>query len=84
MNVWMFASSMFDELASRFHKLEGSSIRVEALALYVERFKMALIDFTKMERATGRLRNYWRWSVPVRFRAARTGGRGVQPRAGRG
>jgi len=36
-----------DELASRFHKLEGSSIRVEALALYVERFKMALIDFTK-------------------------------------
>lgn len=34
-----------DELASRFHKLEGSSIRTEALALYVERFKMALADF---------------------------------------
>ncbi len=36
-----------DELASRFHKLEGSSIRVEALALYVERFKMALTDYLK-------------------------------------
>ncbi|AKS43088.1 hypothetical protein [Wenzhouxiangella marina] len=34
-----------DQLASRFHKLEGSSIRVEALALYVERFKSALEDF---------------------------------------
>jgi len=34
-----------DELAARFHKLEGSSIRTEALALYVERFKMALADF---------------------------------------
>lgn len=40
-----------DELASRFHKLEGSSIRTEALALYVERFKMALADFiTWMDR----------------------------------
>lgn len=36
-----------DELASRFHKLEGSSIRSEALALYVERFKMALADFVR-------------------------------------
>jgi hypothetical protein len=36
-----------DELASRFHKLEGSSIRSEALALYVERFKMALIDYQR-------------------------------------
>ncbi len=36
-----------DELASRFHKLEGSSIRVETLALYVERFKMALADFLR-------------------------------------
>lgn len=36
-----------DELASRFHKLEGSSIRDEALALYVERFKMALADFKR-------------------------------------
>jgi len=34
-----------DELASRFHKLDGSSIRSEALALYVERFKMALLDY---------------------------------------
>jgi len=36
-----------DGLASRFHKLEGSSIRSEALALYVERFKMALIDYAR-------------------------------------
>ena len=36
-----------DELASRFHTLEGSSIRVEALALYVDRFKMALEDYLK-------------------------------------
>lgn len=34
-----------DELASRFHKLEGSSIRPEELALYAERFRMALTDF---------------------------------------
>lgn len=34
-----------DELASRFHKLEGSSIRMEALSLYAERFRMALTDF---------------------------------------
>lgn len=42
-----------DELASRFHKLEGSSIRVEALALYVERFKMALADFLKWNERPG-------------------------------
>lgn len=36
-----------DDLASRFHKLEGSSIRSEALALYVERFKMALADYKR-------------------------------------
>jgi hypothetical protein len=36
-----------DELASRFHKLEGSSIRSEALALYVDRFKMALADYAR-------------------------------------
>jgi len=36
-----------DELASRFHKLEGSSIRSEALALYVDRFKMALADYRR-------------------------------------
>jgi len=36
-----------DDLASRFHKLEGSSIRNEALALYVERFKMALVDYKR-------------------------------------
>jgi hypothetical protein len=34
-----------DDLASRFHKLEGSSIRMEALDLYAERFRMALTDF---------------------------------------
>ncbi len=34
-----------DELASRFHKLEGSSIRAEALALYTERFCKGLTDF---------------------------------------
>ncbi len=34
-----------DDLASRFHKLEGSSIRVEALDLYAERFRMALADY---------------------------------------
>jgi hypothetical protein len=33
------------ELAGRFHKLEGSSIRSEALSLYAERFQMALSDF---------------------------------------
>lgn len=33
------------ELASRIHKLDGSSIRSEALALYAERFEMALSDF---------------------------------------
>lgn len=34
-----------DDLASRFHKLEGSSIRMEALELYTERFRMALTDY---------------------------------------
>ncbi|QOC21297.1 hypothetical protein IC757_09540 [Wenzhouxiangella sp. AB-CW3] len=34
-----------DDLASRFHKLEGASIRVETLSLYAERFRMALTDF---------------------------------------
>ncbi len=34
-----------DALASRFHKLEESSIRSEALALYVDRVKMAVADF---------------------------------------
>lgn len=34
-----------DELGSRFHKLEGSSIRTEALSLYAERVRMALTDF---------------------------------------
>jgi hypothetical protein len=34
-----------DELASRFHKLEESSIRSEALDLYAQRLKMALTDF---------------------------------------
>lgn len=34
-----------DDLASRFHKLEGSSIRMEALELYAERFGMALTDY---------------------------------------
>ncbi len=34
-----------DTLASRFHKLEGSSIRSEALSLYTERVRMARIDF---------------------------------------
>lgn len=34
-----------DQLASRFHKLEGSSIRTEALSLYADRFRMALSDF---------------------------------------
>jgi len=34
-----------DMLASRFHKLEGSSIRSEALSLYAERVRMALADF---------------------------------------
>lgn len=34
-----------DQLASRFHKLEGSSIRSEALALYAQRFGVALADF---------------------------------------
>jgi hypothetical protein len=33
------------ELAGRFHMLEGLSIRSEALALYAERFEMALADF---------------------------------------
>ncbi|MEN1728971.1 MAG: hypothetical protein AAGJ52_11085, partial [Pseudomonadota bacterium] len=36
-----------DGLARRFTKLEGSSIREEALALYVERFKMSLTDYRK-------------------------------------
>lgn len=34
-----------DDLASRFHKLEGSSIRSEALSLYAERVRMAQADF---------------------------------------
>ncbi|MGY6553396.1 MAG: hypothetical protein ACXIUM_02625 [Wenzhouxiangella sp.] len=34
-----------DRLASRFHKLEGSSIRSEALALYVQRFRAGLSEF---------------------------------------
>lgn len=34
-----------DELALRFHKLEGSSIRPEALKLYADRFRMGLTDF---------------------------------------
>lgn len=33
------------DLAGRIHKLEGSSIRSETLALYAERFEMALHDF---------------------------------------
>lgn len=32
-------------LAARFHKLEDASIRSEALALYAERLRMALVDF---------------------------------------
>ncbi len=35
-----------DELAARFHKLEESSIRSEALSVYTERLRMALTDFT--------------------------------------
>lgn len=34
-----------DQLASRFHKLDGSSIRSEALALYAQRFRLGLADF---------------------------------------
>lgn len=34
-----------DQLAARFHKLDGSSIRSEALALYVQRFRAGLADF---------------------------------------
>lgn len=34
-----------EELASRFHKLEESSLRLEALELYAERFRLALTDF---------------------------------------
>ncbi|MDX1625129.1 MAG: hypothetical protein R3323_01335 [Wenzhouxiangellaceae bacterium] len=34
-----------DDLASRYHKLEGSSIRTETLELYASRLKMALEDF---------------------------------------
>jgi hypothetical protein len=34
-----------DDLASRFHKLEESSLRLEALELYAERFRLALADF---------------------------------------
>lgn len=33
------------DLASRFHKLEESSLRMEALELYAERFRLALADF---------------------------------------
>ncbi len=32
-------------LASRFHKLDEASIRSEALELYAERLRMALVDF---------------------------------------
>lgn len=34
-----------DQLAARFHKLEGSSIRSETLALYAERVRMAKEEF---------------------------------------
>ncbi|MFW5927082.1 MAG: hypothetical protein ACOCSR_03435 [Wenzhouxiangella sp.] len=34
-----------DELVSRFHKLEGESIRPEALDVYAGRLRMALTDF---------------------------------------
>ncbi len=34
-----------DRLASRFHKLEESSIRIEVLAIYAQRFCVALADF---------------------------------------
>ena len=34
-----------DTLASRFHKLDGASIRNEALSLYAERVRMAQVDF---------------------------------------
>ncbi|MFW5815492.1 MAG: hypothetical protein ACOCVP_01425 [Wenzhouxiangella sp.] len=34
-----------DRLAARFHKLEGSSIRSETLALYAERVRMAQNEF---------------------------------------
>lgn len=34
-----------DRLSSRFHTLEGSSIRSEALALYVQRFRAGLSEF---------------------------------------
>lgn len=34
-----------DALAARFHKLDGSSVRSEALALYVQRFRASLSDF---------------------------------------
>jgi len=33
------------ELASRFHKLEESSVRSEAVELYVQRLNLALVDF---------------------------------------
>src|SRR6056297_3150233 len=33
------------DLASRFHKLEGSSIRPETLEVYVQRTRQALNDF---------------------------------------
>jgi len=34
-----------DELVSRFHKLEGSSIRPETLQVYAERFRAALTEY---------------------------------------
>lgn len=34
-----------EQLAARFHKLEGSSIRSETLALYAERVRMAIDEF---------------------------------------
>ncbi len=34
-----------DQLAARFHKLDGSSLRSEALAIYVQRFRTGLADF---------------------------------------
>lgn len=39
-----------DELVSRFHKLEGESIRPEALDVYAERLRTALSDFIAWKR----------------------------------
>lgn len=35
-----------EELASRFHKLQGSTIRAESMAVYKSRLRDALADFT--------------------------------------